>query len=84
MATAIVLGVYIPDRMELAGDVQQILTEYGCNVKTRLGLHQAGDGCESYGLILLELVGEEEQIEALEGALAALDDVQVKKMAFKL
>jgi hypothetical protein len=39
-----------------AVDVQNILTEFGCCIKTRLGLHEAGDDkCASSGLIILQL-----------------------------
>ena len=35
----IILGVHITDRLKNAVEVQKVFTEYGCNIKTRIGLH---------------------------------------------
>ena len=40
--------------------VQKILTAYGCNIRTRLGVNEVFFG-EPAGLIILELKGEEKQ-----------------------
>lgn len=78
-----ILGLYVSDRQELAQKVQVILSKYGCNVKTRLGLHEvANDVCRPNGLILLELTGSNEDMMKLENELLMLDGVQVKKMVF--
>lgn len=48
MEKRIVLGVQVTNRVEKVLDVQKILTEYGCNIRTRLGLHEvskADPGC---------------------------------------
>ena len=34
-----ICGVHITERLEHALQVQQVLTEFGRNIKTRLGLH---------------------------------------------
>jgi len=53
-----VLGIRIEDRVKEAGEVQKVLTKFGCSIKTRLGLHEvSNDFCSSSGLILLELTG---------------------------
>ena len=53
-----IMGIKIGDRVNNSKVVQEILTEYGCSIKTRLGLHEVGnDGCSRAGLIILELVG---------------------------
>jgi hypothetical protein len=36
----LILGIHVTDRVQKAGEVQQLFTEYGCNIKTRLGLHE--------------------------------------------
>ena len=38
----IILGIHITDRLKNAVDVQKVFTEYGCNIKTRVGLHDVG------------------------------------------
>ena len=39
----IILGVHITDRLKNAVDVQKVFTEFGCNIKTRVGLHDVGE-----------------------------------------
>jgi hypothetical protein len=79
----IILGVHIHNRGENAVRVQQLLTEYGCNIKTRLGLHEVGDGkCSNGGVLLLELVGDEDRCRGLESILATIGGVEVQKMEF--
>jgi hypothetical protein len=41
LAQHIILGVHITDRIHHVHAVQNLLTEYGCSVRTRLGLHEA-------------------------------------------
>ena len=50
--------MHITDRVKDAAKVQKVFTEYGCNIKTRVGLHDvAGDVCAPGGVVILELVG---------------------------
>jgi hypothetical protein len=37
MAKHIIFGVHVTNRLEEAGLVQRLLSEYGCNIKTRSG-----------------------------------------------
>ena len=56
----------ISTRRETALEVQKILTEYGCNIKTRLGIHDGVvDQCSDEGLVILELVGEKDHLTAM-------------------
>lgn len=73
-----VMLIKIDQRMKKAGDVQSLLTKYGCNVKMRLGLHEAGDVCSNQGLIILQLAGEEDEIKAFEKELGGIDGVKAK------
>ena len=38
----IIYGVHVTNRMNKATNVQQLFSEYGCNIKTRIGLHDVG------------------------------------------
>lgn len=79
----IVLGVHIQDRVKQVPDIQEMFTEFGCNIKIRLGLHETGkDSCSPAGLILLDTTGEESQINALADKLASHDGIDVQKMVF--
>lgn len=79
-----ILGVFITNRVKDAVKIQDILTKYGCSIKTRLGLHEAGtDFCSPSGLILLELTGDVNECISLENELLSIDHLQVQKMIFK-
>jgi hypothetical protein len=59
-----------------AVEFQKIITEYGCIVKTRLGIHDGVlDKCSDEGLIIMELAGERAKIEELRAKLDALNGV---------
>ena len=75
-----ILGVHVAQRTRHTARVQQILSDHGCSIRTRLGLHEAGNGfCSPNGLILLEVVSG---AGALAKALARVPGVTVKKMVF--
>jgi len=78
-----VLGLFVPNRMENAPLVQKVLTEYGCNIKTRIGLHEATENvCAPSGLILLELFGDDTVCAELKEKLEGVKGVQVRDMVF--
>lgn len=58
--------------------LQKVLTEFGCLVKTRLGLHEAGNVCSDEGLIILHLVDDEAEVKRFEEALGELDHIKFK------
>ena len=54
-----ILIILVDKRKEEAATVQKILTDWGCMIKTRIGIHDGLlDSCTNSGLIILELVGE--------------------------
>lgn len=81
-----VIGVHIPNRFKYASDVQKTLTEYGCNIKTRIGLHDVDkEYCATNGLLLLEMYGEEKSIKNMLKKLKDIDDgIDVQQMIFKM
>jgi len=79
----VILGIHINDRVHHVKGVQALLTEYGCNIKTRLGLHDVdGNYCSPNGLLVLELVGDQGKCHELADKLGALEGVEVKQMVF--
>ena len=71
LAKHIIFGVHINDRVREVPDVQKILTQYGCQIKTRIGLHHVDENvCSPRGLILLEMYGDEGLCEELAHKLA--------------
>lgn len=78
-----ILGILITDRQKEAGKVQNVLTKYGCSIKTRLGLHEVSDDvCSTSGLLLLELTGDKSEMDKLEKELVAIAGTQTQKMIF--
>lgn len=78
MACYNIMAVLINHRTQKAVNVQEVLTKHGCAIKVRLGLHEAGNVCSDEGLVILQLVGEKEEIDALEKELNSLDGVTAK------
>ena len=79
----IIMGIQIGDREAEAIKVQELLTKHGCIIKTRLGLHEAGNLCSSKGLIILEFIaGKDEEVDALMAELEKIEDVSVDTMTF--
>ncbi|MCA1808397.1 MAG: hypothetical protein ABR497_00635 [Kiritimatiellia bacterium] len=83
MQKHLVLGVHVSNRRKNVPAVQKLLTDYGSHIKTRLGMHDAGEPQdEATGLILLELSGPRPDCLEFEQKLKKLRGVQVKKMVF--
>ncbi|MDL2298291.1 hypothetical protein LJC40_03960 [Synergistaceae bacterium OttesenSCG-928-D05] len=76
----LIMAVRLEQRNETAVAVQKVLTEFGCAIRTRLGLHdQAPDNtCSPSGLLILQLCCEEAEAQKLEAALQKIDGVRAK------
>jgi hypothetical protein len=74
----------INDPSKGAEKIQNILTKYGCSIRTRLGLHDMDEEYSTEtGLMLLELIGDMQECLRLENELLELDGVDVQKMVFR-
>jgi hypothetical protein len=83
MSNRIIVGVNISARTQTVPDVQTILTEFGCNIRVRLGLHEvSGASCSPGGLLILDMFGDEQNIHDMAAKLAELPGVEVRKMVF--
>ncbi len=83
MSKKVILGVQVTDRVKKVAQVQKILTEHGCNIKTRLGLHEVGPAaCSPSGLLIVETCGRPAEIAALEKKLKQVPGLVVRKMVF--
>jgi len=84
MEAHIILGIHVTDRAKKAGDVQAVLTEYGCSIKTRIGLHEVSEqSCSTNGIILLEIFGDRAVADEIAGKLSAIDGIEVQQMVFE-
>jgi hypothetical protein len=79
-----ILGVHITDRVHQVLEVQKLLSQYACNIKTRLGLHHVDENaCSPRGLILLEMYGDSTVCDEFTTKLSALEGVEVQQMVFE-
>jgi hypothetical protein len=84
MGKKIILGIHLSERVKDAIQTQDVLTKYGCSIKTRLGLHEVSEEfCSPCGVILLELAGDINECEKLENELKKIEGTDVKKMIFE-
>jgi hypothetical protein len=85
MKKRFIFGLLVTNRVQNAPEVQKVLTQYGCNIKTRIGLHEATENaCAPEGLILIELFGGDQISAEFEDKLLAIKGLQVKKMVFEI
>ncbi len=60
-----IIGVSLENRIEASVEFQRILTDYGCDIRTRLGLHPSKDNaCSNKGIILLEVINNAEELKS--------------------
>jgi len=77
--TKSILLILIGKRKDDAIKVQQILTAWGCIIKTRLGIHDGVlENCSDEGLLILELYGSKEQKDELTRKVSVLKGVNSK------
>ncbi len=76
-----IFGVHVNQRVENVPAVQTILSKYGCNIRTRLGIHDADStSCSPDGLLLVDVFGAE--TEDFYRELQSLKGVDVQRMDF--
>ena len=79
----IILGIHVTDRLEEAGAVQAVFTEFGCNIKTRIGLHDVSETyCAPSGVVLIEFFGSDAEATTMVDKLNVIQGVHVQKMVF--
>jgi hypothetical protein len=76
--TCNIMIIRMEERRQRSPRVQEVLSEFGCSIKVRLGLHEAGDVCSDEGILILQMTGEKSEMLALEAALNQMDGVKAK------
>ncbi len=72
-----IIGIKLENRASEALKLQEILTLYGCEIQTRLGLHPIGEyKCNNFGIVLIEVVSK---VNEIYDALAKNWHVQIMK-----
>jgi hypothetical protein len=77
-----ILVIKISSRRTTAIELQKVFTEFGCSIKARLGLHEAGELCSDEGILILQLTGEIDEIRGLQNALNKMPDIKAKLVEF--
>lgn len=75
-----IMAVLVNHRVKNANEIQKVLTDYGCMIKVRLGLHETGDFCSDEGLIILQGSGAEEEIVDFESKLNLIPGVKAERV----
>lgn len=58
-----IMGIKVENRAQDAQKLQEILTLYGCEIQTRVGLHPIGDyKCNNYGIVIIEVINKINEI----------------------
>ena len=74
-----IIAMRLKQRVQTATTVQEILTKFGCNIKTRLGLHDVSeDYCSNDGLVILQVCGDTKELDAMLDALNKVSGVKAK------
>jgi hypothetical protein len=73
------MAIKVNGRIAQAPHVQEILTKYGCNIKTRVGFHEVNeDQCSMDGILILQLFGKDEEIQGMLDEMVKLEGVTAK------
>jgi len=80
----IIVAIHVTDRVKQAGMVQTVLTRYGGNIKTRIGLHEPKlQGVSPSGVIILEVVGSQKLAFTLIDTLRKITGVEASSIVFE-
>jgi len=76
-----IIGLRVDHRKSNAVHLQKALTEFGCAIKLRVGLHETSeDFCSDDGLIMLQVCGGKEEAEHMTEVFNDLEGVFAKLM----
>ncbi len=77
-----IIGIRLSNRMIASQDLQEILSKYGCIIRTRIGLHDVDCGkCSPNGIILLEVINDE-LVPKLQKDLCHIEGIEIQQMVF--
>ncbi len=82
MDSHVIMALHLTDRFNQATAVQALLTEYGSQIRTRLGLHRTEELGTAQGVILLELVGDEAGWRDLGRKMREIHGVEAQEIVF--
>ena len=76
-----IVGLRVNHRTGNAVKLQEVLTQFGCNIKLRVGLHETSEEyCSDDGVIMLQACGEPDTITAMLDAFNQLAGVSAQML----
>ena len=76
-----IMGLRVDHRTGNAVALQSALTEFGCNIRLRVGLDETDEAyCSDDGVILLQVCGNEETVREMLSAFNGLEGVNAQMM----
>ncbi len=83
MKDHVIIAVHITDRLKKVPAVQALLSKYGCNIKTRIGLHETShEVCSANGILLLEMFGDTKKCLQLAVEMNRIEGITAKPIQF--
>jgi len=80
-----IVGIAIKDRIKEAGKTQEVLSKYGCLIRSRLGFHEVSEyTCSRVGFIILQVIDENEQFPHFVKDLNEIGGIEVQEMNFTI
>lgn len=81
MSSFYILAIRVDHRHTNAVRLQEMLTKYGCNIRMRVGMHEAdADYCADDGLIILQVYGDTEITNAMIADFDSLEGVTARML----
>lgn len=78
-----IIGIKLSNRISASSEFQDILSKYGCIIRTRVGLHDVDCGkCSKNGIILLEVINDE-LVARLQRELCSIENIEIQQMVFE-
>jgi len=79
-----IVAIVQDNRVETATKVQDVLTNYGCHIRVRLGLHDAHiDECTNSGIILLQMCADQKVVSEFEHDIKSIPHVGIQHMTIQ-
>ncbi len=76
-----IIGLRLSSRQHNAVKLQEVLTKTGCNIKTRLGLHETDEKyCSNDGLIIIQACGTKAEIDDMMVAFNDIEGIRAELM----
>ncbi len=76
-----ILAIKLDQRSKEASKVQEVLTQHGCSIRGRFGIHNGNpQECSDDGLIILDLIEESNKITPLIEDLKKIGGLKINSM----